>query len=270
METQAKKATLELLALTGEWQLSYRVTNRRGVEAFGGFGLTSYSDPATGKEVPLTTPDNKKISTFMIDRPIMKLYPAKNMQQRIYVNWLLRHPEVKTTYNGIEQRFKDMKKPGKISLINMSIQESQKIDDNDYIDKIIGTISITDGKNSFKLSRVRSILAALNLPYKLSKYADDPTTERKFLRRNLKKYVRSSMKNAKEVKALLDNEENAEQIYDIKELMYYGLITESNGMYKIDSKPMGVDMNDIIRYFNNNPDSKITLMSKYHKLKNEK
>lgn len=269
METQAKKATLKLHDLKGEWLLEYNVTNRRGIEAFGGVGLSSYRDPATGKEVPLLTPNNRIVSTYMVDQISKKIYPSKNMQDRINLNWLLRHPEVKLIgiKDIVEQRFLNIKSGNKITLVNLTVEQVAKIDNEDYIDKLIGEISITDGPKSFKLQTVRNILATLNITYKLKGYKENPKGERKLLRKKLKDYVRSSMTNARKVEKLIDKKEEIQINYDIKELMSVGLIVESNGMFKIDGTPIGVTTKEIITYFNNNADLKLTLMAKYHNIK---
>jgi len=117
---------------------------------------------------------------------------------------------------------------------------------------------LDSGKDAIGLDRLKLLLSAMGKPYRSNRYSHDPKKEKAYLRSKLKAYVRSSMKMAKEVAGLLENNkfENNQGEYYVKEMVRLGLLTYANGMYKYDGAPLAATHIGIIEIWAVEPGTK--------------
>lgn len=255
--------------LNGIWRLKYKLTNRMGNAGFSGRLLSSYTDTMTGVPRHLYNEYGVMQPGYFIERQVTILEPILNPIHRNIVDWLIGHPKVaienRSVNLGIEFAKKKHSNP-RIELINLDYEEIDELLEEDFIDKIIGRISLDLGKNSIGIDSLRFILAKLNLSYIEMKYIKQAKIEKQKLRKRLKSYVRSSMKNAKEVLAILDNLASAKLEYEIKEMQRMEIINIANGYYKYEGNPLGTSLESVVSYFANNPDFYADLIVKLYEL----
>jgi hypothetical protein len=255
METKEIKRNLPEGQIRGVWQLKYSLTNPLGTQGFSGRMIGPYTHPVSGRVAQLVLPDNGVQVGFFIGDVIMNFYPEKNRRDAAIVDWLVAHPEVGIQNNQtkLADGFLSGKKSNpRITLVNLDHQDMTEIDNEEFIDLLVGTISLDTGSKAIGLEKLRFILSKLNLSYREAKFISDPAVEKKHLRKKLKTYIRKDIKNAKEVEQILDNMENAKKVYEIKELMRVGLLEKKGGMYFYEGNPLGSSYEFIIEFFNKN------------------
>lgn len=274
METKEKE--LRVMSkeglIEGIWQLKYKLVNDLGPEGFSGRMIGSYPDSITGKERKLYNVNGQERAGYMIQRQVTNL-DSRNPQHRMEIDWLIGHPEVGVAQEQtkIDDRYyaKKLSNP-RITLVNLDHQSVVDLEEEDYIDKLIGKIAQDTGKQAFSRDKLRFILSAVKLEYREERLINKPELEATKLRSRLKGYVRSSYKNAQQVNKILDNIEEAKFIYEIKELTRTGIISISDGMYRYKGNALGISYDSIIGFFNNDPEFYAELSSKlYEALKRE-
>lgn len=275
METKEKKQrNLSEGLIKGVWQLKYKLTNSLGIQGFSGRMIGPYTHPLSGTVQQLILPDSGLQVGFFIGDVIMNFYPEKSKRDEAIVDWLVAHPEVGIENNQtkLNERYLGAKKTNpRITLTNLDHQDMEEIDNEEFIDQIVGRLSLDTGKQAVGLDKLRFLLAKLNLNYRNAKYINDPSVEKKHLRQDIKKFVRKSMDNAKAVEKILDNLENAKFVYEIKEMMRLGFIKKNAGMYMYEGNPLGTSYEGIIDFFNKNEEFYSDITEKlYSFLKNEK
>lgn len=268
---EVSKESLKKLDINGKWQLTYKPKNSQGADFFGGFTLAPYLHPVTQKKVYLKNPDGKMLSWLMISNLITNFNPTANVQDRLKVEWLLNHPEIVIEgYNDLDPRVKAKKNMNSnIKLVALDYVETAEIQEEDYIDKLVGVISLDLGKNALSLEKIQYILSELNLNYLDQREVSRNNTmaQKLYLRSKLKKFVRSSYANAKKVNEVIDNIDAAETTFQIKELLRTSIIKESNGMYKYNGTPIGIGEKGIRETFINHPELKLDMLQSLEKVK---
>ena len=274
METKEKtKNVIQKEGLIeGVWQLKYKLVNDLGPEGFSGRMISSYPDAVTGKERVLYNVNGQQLSGYMIERQVTR-FDSRNPQHRLTIDWLVGHPEVGVPeeQTKADNRYyaKKLSNP-RITLVNLDHQSVVDLEEEDYIDKLIGAIAQDTGKQAFSRDKLRFILSACKLEYREEKYITKPDLETTKLRSRLKNYVRSSYENAQKVNKILDNIEEAKYIYEIKELARTGVISVSDGMYRYKGNALGISYDSVISFFKNDPEFYAELSGKlYQALKNE-
>jgi hypothetical protein len=194
---------------------------------------------------------------YLIEKVNTFLNPSENYEHLILVDWLLGHPDVGVSKEYVKMDgayfFRKDKNP-RLTLINLDHQNLGEIDDEEYIDGLVGLINMNTGVHALSLPKLRYILADVNMSYRDAKYMTDKNVEKKFLRKSLKTFVRQSMANAKEVRATIENLEGAKFHYEIKEMLRVDVLTKSGGMFKYRGSGIGISMESVVKYFKENPE----------------
>jgi hypothetical protein len=255
--SKSKKTVMDNGLLTGNWKLTYKLTNRSGVEAFGGRLISSYTDPVTGEGRHLIDPDGRFLPGYFIQHVETIFRPENHVKDRIIIDWLVGHPEVGVDNDHCKLPKGYIKKKNsnpRITLENLDYQSVVDLEEEDYIDKLIGIISLDTGKSAISIEKLRWINNALNLKYRDAKFINNKKIEKQKLRKILKDFVRSSYQKASEFKALLDNLSKAKMNYEIDEMLRLDIISISNGMYFFDQAAIGVSKESVMQRFDNGPD----------------
>jgi hypothetical protein len=257
-ETQEVPKTLKNQNdLKGNWVLTYKLVNSEGERAFAGKTISSYTDPMTGKARHLFNADGQFLPGFLIDKTRMVFKPSVNPYQVNILDWLIGHPDVGVEKDHVkmdERYFLKKNTNPRIMLVNLDHQSTVELDDEDFIDKLVGRLSLDTGQQAVSLKKLRYVLSALNRPYMNPKLINDKNKEKLFLRKALKDFARSgtSTTNAESVNVILDDLDHAKFLYEIKEMVRYNILYQSGGMYKYNGAPLGISIESVIKYFINN------------------
>jgi len=255
--------------IKGQWRLVYRVDNSQGVTAFGGYQLPIYANPFTGEKTYLRDVDRRALTGYMIDRIVKVLNPDESENDRLLISWLICHPEV-TVMNvkGLDPIILKKKISDKITLVNLDFEEADKLDEEDYIDKLIGLLSLDNGTKAIGLVKLRYIMAHCGLSYREPRFEQDGEAEKKALRSRLKNYARKSIENAREINDVLSHMNDAQDTYEFKEMVRLKVLEFVNGVYKIGGVPAGTSQETVTVFFTNHPEVKTEALSQlYRKLK---
>jgi len=243
--------------LSGIWRLKYKLTNRMGPEGFSGRLLSSYTDPLTGASRHLFDEHGSMQPGYFIDRQTTIFNPETNMLDRNVVDWLCGHPlvGVEQSHTGLSDAYINKKDDNpRITLINLDHEELIDLEQEDFIDRLVGRIVMDRGQFAIGLDSLRFILSKLGLAYVEVKHLTNKKIEKQKLRHRLKDYIRRGIKEAKQVVVILDNMAEAKYEYEIKEMIRMELLYIANGMYKYEGNPLGVSTDSVIKYFIQNPD----------------
>jgi len=260
---------LPLDKLRGVWELTYKVKNSQGPKAFGQYVLGTYDHPVSLLKCPLLNVQRKVQTGFWITNVVMRLTPEKNRNKLIELDWLLSHPEVTLDdYTGLDQAIIDAKrKNSQIKLVCLDRLEMDSLDEEDYIDKLVGVISLDLGKNSLGIERLRGVLAYLGMSYREERYAANKATEKKALRSKLKTYCRKSIANAKRIEKAIDSPDACRYVWEAKEMLRFQIVSMMNGMYTYAGVNIGTSFQGLIDWFHQNPDHYAEAQKKLSKLK---
>lgn len=273
METQVKeKRILSEGHIKGSWRLTYKLTNNLGPGGFSGRMIGPYRHPVTGENRILFNSAGVQQLGYFCENTTEHFHPEKNPDHLRTVDWLAGHPEV-----GIENEHCNLPKEllsqkinnPRFKLVNLDHQDVVDLEEEDFIDKLVGLISLDNGKNAIGIDKLRYVLSRLNLEYREVKFVNDPNIEKQKLRKRLKTFVRSSFDNAKAVSKVLDNVEEAKIVFEIKEMIRLNILTVSgSGMYMYQGNPIGISYESLKAHFHNHPEFYAQLTSKlYEELK---
>lgn len=261
-ETITKNGVLKKDEEIGKiWQIEVAITNPMGVKAFSGKMLSQYKHPITGKTEFLKNPDGDILTGYVIEKPKKIIKPYESQQAMNDLLWLLAHPEVTVEGIDLNVNVKSKKRSTGIVLKNLDKQEIEAMDDEDFVDKIIGRISEDVGPKSLGVKKLRSLLAFFNLPYRDGRYLKNPKAEKKSLRSKLKSFVRAidndgtspyyGKPNAYKFAEILEDVDNYEIYYQVKEMIRLGVITESHGYYRYNNVGIGTNIESMVNYLKN-------------------
>ena len=237
---------------TGHWQLMYKCTNSQGATAFGGKHLPAYPNPFTGEMTYLRDVDNTAKNGIILDQIIKDYYPDQNQNEFLLVSWLICHPEV--IVKGVKHLDPEIQRKKKASQITLTAMDFVEIEDEDYIDRLIGIITLNAGRQALGLEKLRHVMAALKLTYYDSRYKGE--TEKKILRSKLKTFVRKSIDNAKLVDQAINDLDSSKEIYMFKEMLRFKVLTLDNSVYKFKGTPMGHSFEKVQEFWGNHPEVK--------------
>jgi hypothetical protein len=255
---QQEQKTWHSVAINGKWKLDYKVSNPMGPTAFGGKHLSAYPNPFTRQKTYLKGVNGEPLSGLMIDKITRKLFPDNNPEDLNLIHWLLCHPEVKIKgVKDLDQKIIDSKGSTKITLTCLDYVEMNEIDEEDFVDRINGRLSLDGGKESIGLEKIRYVLARLGQSYREVRF--EGAAEKKFLRSKLKSYVRKSYDNAKNVEKAINDLENSKDYFEFKEMVKHGILVLNNGLYKYNDTPLGGSFDAVKLSFTNSPEVKMEL-----------
>jgi len=226
--------------IKGRWRLTY--TKKGNNTVFGGYGLSPYPNPRNGEMIPLINIASKRtMIQYMVDR-VQKLLNPNIPQDLVYIEWLIHHPEVQIEgYDQFGEEYKALKKSGTgIKLIALDYQEMNEVDNEEFIDELIGRISLNSGTNAIGLKKIKVILHSIGRSYRDVRYIRDASKEKKFLRRTLKTFVRSSIENAELVYQAIENIDGLKNEYYIAEMLRLKVFTHSGGQFRYQGTPIAV------------------------------
>lgn len=257
IEEKKIRRTVDKSLLKGSWRLKYKIVNRLGLGGFGGKMLTVYNDAITGKSRYLYDLNGKQLTGYFIEQQVTIFNPEENPEHLNILDWLIGHPDVwiEQEHAKVDKLYmKKKNENARITLVNLDHQSIENLEEEDYIDKLIGRIVLDGGPNAIGIEKLRFVLAKLQMPYMEAKYMSNQKVEKPILQKKLKTFVRSSLENAKKVNDILDNLDEAKYIYQIQEMLRLEILYIANGMYKYDSNPLGISTESVIKYFIQNPD----------------
>lgn len=181
--------------------------------------------------------------------------PDENEIDAHNVKVLIQHPEVRLEdmsdrdhENLVRQNLK--KANPEFFLINLDRAEMDDYEEERNMIEINYLIMST--KTSLTKRKLMYISSCLNLPTR-SEISD----EKRYvahLQKQLISYLKGNPGEREKFQMYYDKLEQTEVIYYIKELLELGIIEQFGGMYKIDNKPVGFEMKNIIEYFAENED----------------
>lgn len=271
MSTETKKkAEWHDVVIGGKWRLTYKVRNSQGPQAFGGFHLPNYNSPFDHTYVRLRNVNFQAMGGYMIDSIVKDFKPDDDPNQKLLLNWMICHPWVNLQgVKEVDQRIldhkaKDGKNDGKITLTCLDYLEVSGLEDENYIDTVIGNLSQDKGIHSVGMKRLRYIMAQLDLPYAIPRF--EPDVEKKALRSKLKTFVRKSMENAKIVNNIIHDIDPAKVRYEFKEMARTKVLVFSNGVYKFNNVPVGDNFETTEVFFNNHPEVRVSAINKLYKI----
>jgi hypothetical protein len=260
MEETIKKKTWHDVNVTGKWRLLYKVMNTQGPEAFGGFHLPVYPNPFTGEKTYLKNVDGGAKNGYLMDKLVINLNPDEDKNVFYLVHWLICHPDVRV--KGVPKLdptiIKKTKDNTQITLTCLDYVEIEEIEKEDFIDQVVGRISLNNGNKALGLEKVRHIMASLKLQYHDPRHTG--MTEKKILRSKLKNYIRSSYENAQRVHNAIKNLEEAKEHYLFKEMIRHRVLILSNGMYKYNNAPVGTNFDTVLRFWSDHPEVKTSVL----------
>lgn len=260
-----KRPTWHNVEISGEWELLYKTTNQMGPQAFGGKHLGVFENPFTKEPTYLKGPGGQPKSGYMIDKVHKKLFPDNDPTVKNLISWMICHPEV--TVQGIKDLHPTIlasKTPGKVFLICKDYVEMNEIEEEDFIDRLNGQISLDGGKNAIGLEKLRYILAAVGQSYMEPRFSG--VQEKKFLRKKLKTFVRSSYDNAKKVAKAINDIEYSKDYFEFKEMVRNKIVIYSNGLYKFNDVPLGADYPQVQAFFERHEDVKLECVKQLYQI----
>lgn len=244
--------------LQGRWSLNFKLVNSEGSRAFTIVALSSYTDPLTKKTRHLFDVDGQFKTHLAITKQKTIFKPDENENDKIVLDWLIGHPEIGINNNhvSISDKYIQKKNPNpRFILTNLDHVVVVEMEEEDYIDNLIGRIVRETGPNQVDLETLRFVLSYLNKPHSDAKHMRNREKEKQVLRKSLKDYVRSSYSNAKKVNKILNNLGQAKFLYEIKEMVDNEILNIHSGMYKTsEGMPIGTSTESVIKYFSNNID----------------
>lgn len=266
MSTQTKKQWHDI-DIKGRWKIIYKYGNSNGPEAFGGKHLGTYKSPFDGTKVYRRSVDDKALNGFMIDKLAISLNPDTNRDHLYLISWLICHPEVLVEgVPKLNKKIIDSKEGRKVVLKCVDYVEMAEIDEDDYIDKIIGRLVQDTGVNSIGLDRLRHVLAGLNMAYVDTRFTGD--AEKKALRSKLKTFTRSNIENAKKVSSAITHLDESKNRFLFKEMLKHNVLDDFGGLYKFNNVPVGTSYEKVLEFFNDNPEVKAEILQELAKKTN--
>lgn len=263
MDTILKK-TWHDVKIRGVWKLVYIVGNSQGPSAFGGKHLPTYPNPFTGQKTYLRNVDDMTLTGHMVDKVIRLLHPEENENERLLISWLICHPDVIVEgVKDLDEKIIRAKRDNKVKLICITDNELEEFDNQDFIDKIIGRISLENGKGSIGIDRLRYVLAYLNMAYTDPRF--EGVAEKKSLRSKLKNYVRKDLANAKQVSDALENINVAQDLYEFKEMVRLHILKVTGGVFRFNGIPLGSNADSVLSFLMANVDVKTEILAQLYK-----
>lgn len=271
METKTKTTTRSNFLINGNWQLTYKITNSMGIDAFGGKGIVAFNGP-TGEKMFRPKFGGGAFKMYYLGTPSMLFRTSDNRQHQLDVEWLIHHPEVEVSeklFKQLKPYYQRVKETNpKLKLSSLDQEALREIDVEDYADKMVSILIKDFGQGSLGIQKLRWILAKLDLAYVNNKFknyeglteAEKTSMEKKSLRKKIKTFIKGSMENAQTFDFIIKNLHEAEDVYNVKEMIRLKILEEYPGMYKYKGINIGSNMEIILQKWSENPDLKVEML----------
>lgn len=260
---QATKRKWHNIEIKGNWELKYEPTNTLGPNAFGGYHIPAYSSPYDQKKVWLKGVNGEAKNGFIMDNLVLSFNPDKFVDHKNKISFLLCHPEIAVVgVPDLDKIVVDSKNARKITLTYKDFAELDAIEEEDFIDRILGKLSLDGGKDAVGLTKLRYILAYCGHPYRDVRFTGEK--EKKVLRSKLKKFVKRSYASAQVVENAMKKLDLAKATFEFKEMVRLGILKYDNITYKYNSVPVGVNFDECEAFFNNNPEVRTAGLQKLY------
>lgn len=260
-----KKRKWHDVEIKGQWRLLYKVGNPMGPSAFGGKHLGTYASPYDMKVCYRKGINDEALNGYMIDKLRLDLFPDTNDEHRNLISWMICHPEVNVSgVPNLDQVIVNNKIGNKIFLIALDALEINKIDDEDYIDRVIGILSLDAGNKALGIDKIRYIMAAVGLTYFDTRYSGQ--AEKKALRSKLKAWAKISIANATKVNEAIEALEDSKDSYNFKEMVRYRILSFEDGLYKFNNVPLGSSYEKVSLFFINHPEVRAEAIEQLYKI----
>lgn len=239
---------IDLNQLVGKWKLTYNISNTLKAVGFGSVTLEPYMHPISRKwQYPMVDNQPKVIVEITAAETIYN--PDEKLNDKSMVNWMLNHPRVMVDGVTLDPKIMASKEANsKFRLYNVDMRDVSEYEEENEIDAMVGRLTLNTGDKAVGLEKLRWILAKLNMPFKDRRIMVNPKAEKLILRNKLKSHVKKSTKNAKEVKMILNNLEDAKKHFCIKILVESGDITIANGMLKYKAAVLGLNVDSAVSH----------------------
>lgn len=240
------------VALIGKFQLEVRVEDPKK------FRMTNIMSfiPAgkTLQDKILFLSQAGSIESLFIEKVLTRFNPDKSNIDLHNVNVLVQHPNVRIGGMSDEEHTKLVREGYKLSNPKFIITNLDKVDDENHVTEvqlIKLRYRLYDDKNP--LSKEQLIWLASNFGIGYRTEIQDETRYKEYLQKQIDKALQRSSENRKAFIEALDNMKLSEMKYYINEFLIEGILNESSNLYKLGNKPIGVNINSVIQYFDNNP-----------------
>lgn len=245
---------------TGRFQLivktrdakKFRVTNISGFVPKG---------QKIDKAVKLLDPSGKEVDTLLIDKIKTTFYPDDNEIDAHNIMAFIQHPDV--FLEGMpEEQWKlliekqEKKKDCSFTLVNIDKLES--IDFDKETELLEARNILYSRKTPLQKERLVWLCSALNIPY-ASKITDTEKYRQQLIKK-LDNFIQNETEkenektNLQRFVFLVDNIKTTEYLYYINNLKELDVIVNYSGVYKVGDKPVGASVDDIIEFYESNPE----------------
>lgn len=239
------------------WKLTFKVSNPRKKEGFGGRMIPSYDDPVLKTVRHYVDNSGRKHHGIWIGEIVTIFDPINDPEAQRKIDFIIGSPDVgviKEQADASGLYFKNKESNPKFEFVNLDYENVKELEEEDYIDRLCGRISKDQGQNALSLEKLRWILAALNKSYRYAKYTNNNAKEKLKLRSILKSFVRQNFKNAREVAKILSDLDNAKFKYIIKEMLRFKILVIDSGVYSYRDNALSTSVSGLKEHMDNNPE----------------
>lgn len=237
----------------GRWKLEVLIERKEDLEKFSLLSLDPYIHPVAGKKY-LPNIEGQPAPFFIIDKILTRFNPEDNPLETKILDWLISHPKVDVPGMKLDERVKNNKSKPLVRLVNLDAQDISEMEESNVVDQMLGRLSFDTGVYAIGLEKLRYISADIGKPYKDRRYAKNANTEKNYLRKAVKDYVRRGKEEAQHVIDLVNNIENARRSFILKVLLEYGLVVKEYSIYKFEGKVIGSTFDSCVEFLAKTPD----------------
>lgn len=246
------------LDVIGRFQLKVRVEPKK----FHLTNITGYIPKGkSAKEFQHFMSESGPVKEILIHKFITTLSPDEKEIDRHNVNVLINHPNVDISSIVGPEGYQELVTKGfkrgnaKFELINI---DKVELDDFHREAELIQARAVLYSRQDpLSLERLKFLCSKFGIPYK-TQITDDARLKATMIKK-IDKFIQGSSfepgkKNVDLFIEALQNIGNVEIEYYIKELIEIGIIANFGGIWKIDVRPIGTSISDIVNYYKENTD----------------
>lgn len=199
------------------------------------------------------------VDHFFISKPSMSFKPDESEIDRHNVNTLIQHPEVKIASMSFEEYDKLVKANLKRSNPKFILINVDKVEDNSFdreTELIKARYALVSDEKSMTKYRLIHLCSKFGISYRTD--ITEVSRYRKFLVKQLDHFLSKGnhIYNPKEaIKVFMESLADikaTEYIYYINEFKNLEIIKDLGGIYKVGERPIGSDINAIMKYYEQN------------------
>ena len=246
------------VSLIGKFQLEVR----KPAKKFALTNIDSYVPQGKKVEdkVKFLTQDGE-VETLLIDKLKTNYYPDKSEIDKENVRRMIGHPAVFLDGYPEEVWNELIRKNIKSPKSDFILRNLEKIDDNKFEEKtkLIEAQAILYGTlQPISVEKLKWMCSTFGLTYR--QQTSDMNRYRVQLVNSLDAFIQNTKaktNNKTNLERFIDaikNIEETEVRYYINELISLGMIKDYGGMYKVGDRPVGRNINDIIKYYREQPE----------------